>query len=547
MTTADYVHRLTQLVQAYRAHLAAQPDAETDAVLRRITRAAELMAGTVAPGNVDITNDLRTLIAHGMLEARTALPESPTPETATLLLTHVMSEGLWAVVVASASASDKALPKNMLPAVRGLSSLDVAIHVNEARNLKHPAGHRAEFMQRLARPNCAEGLQHLLADMTDPQRGGAILMQVWAAHTRQRPVDTTDGTSALKHLISFVAGAAVGGVIGNRTDAAVVSLFNDLSSWVTSSASASTTTPATQATGPLASPIQTPGSTVRRTGIAVIDDLPLCYVPEGEFWMGSDASNTEAVASEQPQHKVGLPSYWIGRYPITVAQFEAFVRATRHVTTREQKNDEWTWRTPRGKGSDVRNKAQHPVTCLTWHDAVAFCTWLSGQTGLLVQLPREAEWENAARGGLAIPNAPRLQPLSSGLTHIPVPLMTNPLPKRIWPWGDAFDAAKCNVAKSGIDDTTIVGRFSNAGGDSPYGCADMAGNVWEVTRSKWTENYSNFRVDADATGDEYRVLRGGAFSYTPRYARVAFRIYDPPAYVLDGLGFRVVVRAHSSS
>ena len=144
---------------------------------------------------------------------------------------------------------------------------------------------------------------------------------------------------------------------------------------------------------------------------------------------------------------------------------------------------------------------------VSWEDAVAFCEWLSKESGREFRLPTEAKWEKAARGGLRIPGP-------GGA------LMDNPLPARVYPWGDEFDAGKCNTSKSGITDTTPVGTYSPAG-DSPYGVADMAGNVWE-----WTQE---------------RVLRGGSWYLSHYFAASAFRDWYNPFDRDLSYGFRVVV------
>ena len=117
--------------------------------------------------------------------------------------------------------------------------------------------------------------------------------------------------------------------------------------------------------------------------------------------------------------------------------------------------------------------------------------------------------------------------------------------------GDAFDVVKCNSAELGLGDTTPVGIF--LAGASPYGCLDMAGNVWEWTRSLWGEDWekSTFqypynpkdgREQIDAPDHALRVLRGGAYWDYQRIARCAFRYRNVPLVRDVSFGFRVVVR-----
>ena len=227
--------------------------------------------------------------------------------------------------------------------------------------------------------------------------------------------------------------------------------------------------------------------------------MEFVHVPAGEFLMGSDkAKDEEAYGDETPQHKLSLPEYLMGKYPVTVRQFAAFVKATGHKCNAT---------------NDVAKKGEHPVTLVRWDDAAAFCQWASKQTGRNVRLPSEAEWEKAARG-------------TDG---------------RIYPWGDqAPDEKRCNF-RLNVKGTTPVGRYSPLG-DSPYGCADMAGNVWEWTGSlfkPYPYNAQDGREDPNDHGR--RVLRGGAFYYDLRRVRCGYRINSYPGSADANLGFRVCV------
>jgi formylglycine-generating enzyme required for sulfatase activity len=227
--------------------------------------------------------------------------------------------------------------------------------------------------------------------------------------------------------------------------------------------------------------------------------LELVRVPAGEFLMGSDpAIDGDTRDDEQPQQRVQVPELYIGRYPVTVAQFRAFVEATGFR--------------PRNPDS-LRAPDDHPVVWVSRRETLAFCEWLSRETGWAFRLPTEAEWEKAARG-------------ADG---------------RIWPWGNRWDGARCNTRESGTGGTTPVGHFSPAG-DSPYGAADMAGNVWEWCQSLYQPypyQAGDGREDLGANGPW--VLRGGSRLDARDYARCARRNRSPQDFGYDDVGFRVVL------
>jgi formylglycine-generating enzyme required for sulfatase activity len=235
--------------------------------------------------------------------------------------------------------------------------------------------------------------------------------------------------------------------------------------------------------------------------------IELIRIPAGPFLYGSADSDAMARDNEKPQRTVDLPEYWIGRAPVTNDQFARFVRATGHKTTAEREGYGWgwtgkewswiqgaNWLNPRGPDSSSDGRGNHPVVQVSWHDAKPFCDWAG------LKLPAEEQWEKAARG-------------TEG---------------RIWPWGNEPPTVeRCNF-DGNVGDTTPVGQYSPLG-DSPYGCQDMAGNVWE-----WMGSWYWY------TENSPRALRGGSWVVNGQNTRAAFRLGLNPGYGGDGVGFRVV-------
>ncbi|MBC6936737.1 MAG: DUF4062 domain-containing protein [Chloroflexi bacterium] len=250
-----------------------------------------------------------------------------------------------------------------------------------------------------------------------------------------------------------------------------------------------------------------------------LPDIAWCEIPAGEFIY-------------QDNERVKLPTYYIARYPITYAQFQAFLDAPDGF-----EDDRW-WE---GLTEQYRKQAMaeqyfkydnHPRDYVSWYQAVAYCRWLTakydehglwntvGAQGLaplhdnrrlLIRLPTEAEWEKAARG-------------TEGL---------------IYPYGNEFDPAKGNTSETGIGQTSAVGLFPD--GALPYGVLDMSGNVWE-----WCLNEYDHPERTQIAGDARRVLRGGSWPYDQYLARAAYRYRLSPYSRYLNLGFRVVLGgAHS--
>jgi formylglycine-generating enzyme required for sulfatase activity len=236
--------------------------------------------------------------------------------------------------------------------------------------------------------------------------------------------------------------------------------------------------------------------------------LDLVRIPAGEFQMGSVmARDKDAREDELPPHRVHVPQFDIGQYPVTNRQYRAFVQATGHRAP-------FHWE----GGRPPLGKKNYPVVWVDWHDAAAFCEWLSRETKQPFRLPTEAEWEKAARG----PDG------------------------RIYPWGDEPpDEDRCNFGKN-VGDTTTIGRYSPQG-DSPYGCTDMAGNIHEWCQSlhrPYPYQADDGREDLKATGR--RVLRGGGWWTDAAFVRCADRNWNPPGNRSDNIGFRACVAARQA-
>jgi formylglycine-generating enzyme required for sulfatase activity len=220
--------------------------------------------------------------------------------------------------------------------------------------------------------------------------------------------------------------------------------------------------------------------------------------------MGSDrAGDRYAFDDESPQHQVDVADFHIAKYPVTNAEYRRFVEATGH-------------RLPPHLQAQFKPSCgpDHPVVWVSWRDAATYCRWLSHVTGRPYRLPTEAEWEKAARGADGRP----------------------------YPWGeDRPNKTRCAFENHEGVTATPVGRYSPQG-DSPYGCADMAGNVWE-----WCHTlYKPYPYDAgdgreDPKADGPRVLRGGAFYTNLRRVRCASRLRYYPNLWLNVIGFRVAV------
>ncbi|HXG60367.1 MAG TPA: bifunctional serine/threonine-protein kinase/formylglycine-generating enzyme family protein [Planctomycetota bacterium] len=252
--------------------------------------------------------------------------------------------------------------------------------------------------------------------------------------------------------------------------------------------------------------------------------MELVYLRPGTFTMGGTlAPGHDWQADERPEHKVTITrAYHLGKYEVTRGQFAAFVKATGYKTDAEKEGKAWgrtaeahwqeiagnNWRTP----ATFTQTDDHPVVCVSWNDARAFCDWATKRTGRTVRLPTEAEWEYACRAGT----------------------------RTTWSFGDdgsAMGDYGWYDNNSGMQTHPVGRKKPNA-----WGLYDMHGNVWEWCQD-WAEPYAaSEAVDPlGSTSGDRRVLRGGAWDIPPACARSAFRHHDLPGSSSTGVGFRVAV------
>ena len=235
--------------------------------------------------------------------------------------------------------------------------------------------------------------------------------------------------------------------------------------------------------------------------VTEIDQAPMVLIPAGPFLYGSREDDKTASSDEKHQRVIDLPDYYMDQYPVTNQNYAAFLN-----TAQPSKKSLDKWINLAGKYKNEKSRISlrknqfhtkagyenYPVIYVSWHGAEAYTRWVDKR------LPSEQEWEKAARG-------------TDG---------------RIYPWGNMFDKNLCNTKEAGPGYTTPVDHYP--AGKSPFGCRDMAGNVWE-----WTDSW----YDDD---EKYKVLRGGSWFFTALGCRCAarYRDYFLPNGRSDNFGFR---------
>jgi formylglycine-generating enzyme required for sulfatase activity len=245
--------------------------------------------------------------------------------------------------------------------------------------------------------------------------------------------------------------------------------------------------------------------------------LTMMQIPAGWFVMGAPEEEEGSEDNERPQHEVSVPGFFMGRYPVTQAQWRSV--AGYELIERELKHDPSCF-----KGDN------RPVERVSWDEAQEFCRRLSVKSGREYRLPSEAEWEYACRAGTTTP----------------------------FHFGETLDSEIANYDAQTEDtnfkpvygdgkkgeyrgETTEVGIFPA----NEWGLQDMHGNVWEWCEDDWHNSYEGAPTDGSAWPEEnrtetMRLLRGGSWVNSPWGCRSAYRSYDMRDHRSYGIGFRVV-------
>jgi formylglycine-generating enzyme required for sulfatase activity/class 3 adenylate cyclase len=238
----------------------------------------------------------------------------------------------------------------------------------------------------------------------------------------------------------------------------------------------------------------------------------MMVIPAGKFLMGEG----------REQHELFLPDYRLGKYPVTNAEYKEFVEAGGY-----QDKSRWTaagWQEIGQNQTEPRywrdtrfNKPNQPAIGLSWYECVAYCRWLSAETGQIYRLPTEAEWEKGARG----------------------------VDGRVYPWGNEFEPNLLNAREGDqkVCATTPVGIYPTGG--SPFGLFDCAGNVWEWCATRWKKPFpydvsqDEWRADY-LEGQNLRALRSGSWNYKAEATRCGYRFKFQPYGWTERGGFRLV-------
>jgi formylglycine-generating enzyme required for sulfatase activity len=282
----------------------------------------------------------------------------------------------------------------------------------------------------------------------------------------------------------------------------------------------------TKAALPPAAPI--PGTVIR--------DCPTCaamiVLPAARFKQGFAATDRGSVSYEKPEHWVNIiRPFALSTDLVTVEEYRRFIDATgRGMQGCDTYDGSWKYRPENNwQNPGFAQSGSHPVTCVSWNDAVAYAQWLSAKTGHRYRLPSASEWEYAARAGgeTVYPWA------ANGSNACAYANVADASAARQYPGWVAF------ACDDGYANTSPVGSFKA----NPLGLNDMLGNVFQWTLDCWQADYRGAPVDGSARTDgdcSERELRGGSWFTSPSYVRANYRNHFASDYRTSSIGVRLV-------
>jgi formylglycine-generating enzyme required for sulfatase activity/tRNA A-37 threonylcarbamoyl transferase component Bud32 len=246
-------------------------------------------------------------------------------------------------------------------------------------------------------------------------------------------------------------------------------------------------------------PSEPEAESIKKVKINKNVEMEFVYIPPGKFLMGAGKDDNEAKEDEKPQHQVFLNGFWMGKYPVTYMQYSAYCKETKK---------------PLADFEKIANQESCPIANINWFEAVEFCKWLSQISNEEIQLPSEAQWEKAARG-------------TDG---------------RKYPWGGTKSINQILLNNKLY---YPVGKYEE--NQSPYGCYDMVGNVWEWVNDWYDEKYYLLINDTNnPVGPPIgisKILKGGSWDYLGKNLRCSYRSKNYPVVHYRLNGFRCMMVA----
>jgi formylglycine-generating enzyme required for sulfatase activity len=510
----------------------ARPDhSAAPAALHERTQA--LVQGIALPGAARPRDEVRLLLAQGLLQWVASSADLQQPASS-LVRQSLGAAALMPLITLSP------LPLPYLHALQQIASaaltqlvLNEGLGYLQRRRARNPAAAAltlTALTRALGETPYADGLAQLLADLSDPERGGPALAAAWHAQrvggSRTAPTEAPD-------FLRLLAAGAIGGTIGAMFVAVAA---RQVAAQMSARPGRPEPPSLRHPTSPSAPPASLSVPVTNAEWRAALGRRNerfgepagyWCYVRPGTYRIGGWGQGERAA-------DIRLAAFWIARASITVAQYTPFVAAGYHAAARR-------WWTPNGwqwKQERMRTKPwswnaapydgpNQPVIGITWYEATAFCAWLTAQladtlpAGYIVCLPTDAEWEAAAAYDEAMQRRP-------------------------YPWGeDEPDAERA------IYDASNLGRPAPIGccpsGAAACGALDMVGNVWEMMANSY-QGYPerSDEVIKDFTTDAGDVpWRGGGWAWDSTSVRCGARLRHGPVNVINLYGFRVVVAPRS--